>query len=478
MRIPTPLGIILAASLVFLTGCSSKVLREDAPYIAGEDDEILLVPEMRAVWLATVNGIDWPSPDDGPEAQKEKLSSMIRSIRATGCNTVFFQVVSNMDALYPSALLPWSHVLTGRQGVDPGYDPLALAVELCRENGLQIHAWINPLRAGPDTMERTSGHVVKAHPGWVRKYRSSYYLDPALAEVRDFLGDIATELLKKYDLDGIHIDDYFYPAGFRDKNLTWDDSAQYKREGKGLTLDEWRFSNINRTVEALYEATHEADPEALFGVSPGGRMVNTLALYADPSVWVKEGTVDYIIPQIYWQHGHRIADFPTVLESWREVAGDVPVLGGLAAYRYGQTGFERLSEFSDQVEKCRGASFVVGHSWFSAKCILDKDFSSFLREGPYRRDALPPTLGRTGMLLATPTVRVTGRTISWIPVFGVDSYAVFELEKIGEGRWYASLVQNSRERSFRGEARKNYVVMSVKGKYHSRMSDPIFISTF
>ena len=192
--------------------------------------------EFRAAWLATVKGIDWPRHEkdaDGNEiidskADQEALVKMITDIKNVGCNVLLFQVVSNMDALYPSEILPWCHIVTGTQGQDPGYDPLAIAIKTCRELGLEIHAWINPLRCGPSDMERDSSHVVLAHPNLVQIYKDAYYLDPANPAAREYLTSIICELLEKYDLDGIHIDDYFYPAGFQDDQDTWDDSDQYQ----------------------------------------------------------------------------------------------------------------------------------------------------------------------------------------------------------------------------------------------------------
>ena len=349
--------------------------------------------EVRIAWLTTVKGIDWPRHEKDStgaeiidiQADKEALTQIIKDIKDVGCNTVFFQVVSNMDAIYPSEILPWSHVLTGKQGEDPGYDPLEIAVKTCRSLGLSIHAWLNPLRCGPADMERDSSHVVIARPELTQKYGDAWFLDPALPEVRRHLSSIIEELMVNYDLDGIHIDDYFYPSGFQEKQGTWEDAAQYEayqREGGDLDREQWRFANINACVAAMYNTTHKYG--GTFGISPGGRLVNTLRLYADPRCWVEEGTVDYLIPQIYWQHGHPIADFPTVLASWEEIVGDVPMYVGLGAYRLGQKGFESTDEFKKQLEECRQAPWVKGHAWFSTKCILTDEFRTFLKEGPYK----------------------------------------------------------------------------------------------
>ena len=354
--------------------------------------------EARIAWLTTVKGIDWPRHEKDStgaeiidfQADKEALVKIIGDIKDVGCNTVFFQLVSNMDAIYPSKILPWSHVLTGTQGVDPGYDPLALAIETCRSLGLEIHAWLNPLRCGAEDMQRDSSHIVITHPEMIQTYNKSYFLDPALPQTREHLSSIIAELLDNYDLDGIHIDDYFYPEGFQANQGTWEDADQYEEyqnEGGELDREGWRFANINACVAAMYNTTHSY-PGKVFGISPGGRLVNTVRLYADPRFWIEEGTIDYLIPQIYWQHGHPIADFFTVLNSWEEIMKDVPMYVGLAAYRLGQKGFESVDEFKKQIEECRQASWVKGHAWFSTKCILTDEFKKFLKEGPYSDSSL------------------------------------------------------------------------------------------
>ena len=473
-RFYTPIVFII---LFALASCSPKIVDSDALLRYNpETDSIFVENEVRAVWLATVNGIDWPDPKDDASTQQTKLRNLIRDISETGCNTVYFQVVSNMDALWPSKILPWSHVLTGTQGKDPGYDPLLLAIEECRDRGLQIHAWINPLRCGSASAERSSKHVVKSHPKWIQKYKNSLYLDPSLPEVRDHLANIATELLSNYDLDGIHIDDYFYPDGLQTDSNSWDDSAQFKKTGAGKTLDEWRFSNINSCVKALSDATHSAKAGAIFGVSPGGRLVNTVRLYADPRFWVEENSIDYLIPQIYWQHGHPIADFPTVLESWKEIVKDVPMLTGLAAYRYGENGFEHLSEFEAQVSECRESPWVMGHAWFSTKSILKDDFKKLLRDTLYAQEVLVPSLGKTsGPIPGTPEVRVEGTTLRWERTSFAKEYAVYRLSRMTGGYWWAELVQKGPSRVFNGRPATNYAVLAYSGKDKSKMSTPVFI---
>lgn len=347
---------------------------------ASPDDEV------RGAWLATVVGLDWPDSTFVPIAQQLKLVEQIRELAELGCNTVFFQVVSNMDALYPSDILPWSSVLTGTEGVNPGYDPLELAVKAAHECGMKIHAWINPLRVSRQLSDvHCATHVSKTHPAWVQRYGRTLYLDPGIPDAVKFLKSIAEEIMGRYDVDGLHIDDYFYPDGLQKAQRSWKLDS-WRRYGKGARLDAWRYSTVNAVVKMLSEVSHTLKPGSRFGVSPSGRLANTLRLYADPRMWVAEGSVDYLAPQIYWAIDRPDnAAFGTVLDSWKDIARGVPVYVGIAAYKHDDAynkgldvPFASFGEFYRQLELCRNAPWVKGHIWFRTKYILDNDFKSYI----------------------------------------------------------------------------------------------------
>ncbi|MCR5520067.1 MAG: family 10 glycosylhydrolase [Bacteroidales bacterium] len=349
--------------------------------------------EFRGVWLATVAGLDWPDCNELAIVQQLRLIEQIKGLRELGCNTLIFQVVSNMDALYPSRLLPWSAVLTGKEGQDPYYDPLALAVQVAHDCGMQIHAWINPLRVCRDDITpHDSSHVSISHPEWVQNYRHKLYLDPGNPEVVEFLRSIAKEIVENYAIDGLHIDDYFYPDGLQKDGNGWRNDM-FELYGKGKALDEWRFGTINNVVRVLYETTHECKPDLVFGVSPSGRLVNTCRLYADPRMWVDEGTVDYLAPQIYWAIGRGdAAAFEQVLDSWSFVSKGVPVYVGLAAYKYAQeinkgldAPYLSLAEFKRELELCRKSWYVKGHIWFRTLDVLRDDFRSYILSELYEQ---------------------------------------------------------------------------------------------
>lgn len=347
--------------------------------------------ELRGAWIATVEGLDWPDKELNHFAQRSNLIKMIEQLAKTGCNTVFFQVVSEMDAMYSSDLLPWSRHLTGVEGISPYFDPLAIATLAAHEHGMKIHAWINPLRVSrSDTITRAPDCIKYIHPEWVKDFKGKEYLDPGNPEVARFLSEITSEIMERYDVDGLHIDDYFYPDGLQDDDSLWDDAVLYKEYGGGKSLKEWRFSNIDRVVKTLYETVHAVRPDAEFGVSPAGRIANTSRLYADPRRWARGGYVDYLIPQIYWSMDRGdFAAFPRVLKEWQGLGVDIYV--GIAAYKHDpfyyrrkkEAGYRNFLEFKREIDLCRSAKGVYGHVWFRTQYILKDDFRRYIRNNIY-----------------------------------------------------------------------------------------------
>ncbi|MBQ7251964.1 MAG: family 10 glycosylhydrolase [Kiritimatiellae bacterium] len=352
--------------------------------------------EVRAVWIATADipSPDWPVSRGDPDRQKEELARLIRQLKGLGLDTVYFQVVSAGDALYPSAILPWSRVLTGREGGEPGYDPLAVAVRTARECGMRIHAWINPLRADNslDTVH-AARHVLRTHPEWCHRHRDRVWLDPGEPAVRAHVASIAREIVSRYAVDGLQIDDYFYPDGLRGKAAAegWDDRALFARHGGGRDLDRWRTENIDALVRDLHAAVHGAAAgPVVFGVSPAGRQVNSLRLYANPSHWVEAGTVDYLVPQIYWASDRADeAAFARALAEWKPLARKVPVYAGLAAYKHdpradgafaspADRAFRAKEEFARQLAVCRSSGWVGGAAWFRARHLFTTDLAQYL----------------------------------------------------------------------------------------------------
>lgn len=474
-----------------------------------EKDSVSIPFEFRGAWLSTVESIDWPkvkielsTKDKGKisrqrEQQKKDLVTLITKIKRSGCNAVMFQVVSNSDALYPSKILQWAPSLTDIPGEGPGYDPLALAVKTAHSLGMEIHAWINPLRIGKLDLPRRQDNICYKKPELVQEHGQKLYWDPGQPKVREYLGALAEEIMSKYDLDGLHIDDYFYPDGLKGtgeqaqpkKNeRVWNDEALFQKYGEGKTLDEWRESNIDEIVRIMHEAVHKTRPDAVFGVSPAGRLVNTQALYADPRNWAAQGTIDYLIPQIYWQHGHQIADFKKVLDSWSGILNDVPVIVGMAAYRFKSKAFPEFSEYELQVEECRQAPFligperqnVIGQCWFTTHNIITDEFTSSMINSFYKEDMIAPGFGKEKTILQSPEVFRMGHHLRWSEVPGADSFAIYRLEEGGttpEGGiiWKAVLQEKLHGFIYKCKEAGNYIVLACRRGTHSQRSNVIYI---
>lgn len=309
--------------------------------------------EMRGVWVSSVYNLDYPSsPTTDPDKLKAEADEILDNCVKWGLNAVFLQVRPSGDALYKSDLFPWSKYLTGSVGTAPqdGFDPLEYWVEAAHKRGLELHAWINPYRItrGKDTEwnQLPSTHPAKMNPDWVVKYTDgNYYFNPGIPEVRDLVTRGAVEIVQNYDVDGLHMDDYFYPG------TDFNDAATYQKYGSSFSnIADFRRDSVNQLVAQLDTAVHNIDPDIQFGISPSGIWANKstdprgsntngsehyVSSYADSLYWIENGLVDYIIPQIYWEIGHKLADFATLADWWNDaVAGsDVHLYIGMGAYR-------------------------------------------------------------------------------------------------------------------------------------------------
>jgi uncharacterized lipoprotein YddW (UPF0748 family) len=294
--------------------------------------------EFRAVWVATVGNMDWPSrPGLSTEQQQAEMIALLDRLAALRMNAIVLQVRPAADALYQSSLEPWSDVLTGEMGraPEPFYDPLAFAVAEAHKRGLEMHAWINPYRAkNTSTRTMSDGHISRTHPELVRKYGSFLWMDPGDPAVRSITTSVVMDLVRRYDIDGVHMDDYFYPypetqngreLDFPD-DVTW---ARYQRTGGLLSRDDWRRQNVDLLVQGLGDSIHAIKPWVRYGVSPFGiwrpghpasvRGFDQYAkLYADARKWLNEGWVDYFTPQLYWAIDRPEQSYPVLLKWWTE----------------------------------------------------------------------------------------------------------------------------------------------------------------
>jgi uncharacterized lipoprotein YddW (UPF0748 family) len=325
---------ILAAVLLLPTLLSAA----ETAFVASD-----LVPppparEFRAAWIATVANIDWPSKPGLPVAQqKAELVALLDRAAQLHLNAVLFQVRPVCDAFYASPLEPWSEYLTGVQGraPQPFYDPLALAVAEAHRRGLELHAWFNPFRAAhPEAKSPPArNHVTQTHPEIIRRYGKQIWLDPGEPEAQARAVNAVLDVVKRYDVDGIVFDDYFYPYPEKNRgggDLDFPDDASWKKSGaaSGLSRDDWRRDNVNRLIQRVSQSVKAAKPWVQFGVSPFGiwrpqnppqiRGLDAYAkLYADARKWLASGWVDYLAPQLYWPVAQREQSFPVLLNWWR-----------------------------------------------------------------------------------------------------------------------------------------------------------------
>lgn len=346
--------------------------------------------EMRGAWLTTVVNLDWPSSRNLNVAQQQQeLVEILDDLKKAGKNAIFFQVRSEADAMFPSPYEPWSYWLTGEQGraPEPFYDPLRFVITEAHLRGMEVHAWLNPYRAhrNLDLYPHHETHIARTRPEWILKFPSNsgtyVMLNPALDEVNAFLEDIVTDLVRRYDLDGIHFDDYFYPYS---PAISTEDLPIFEQDSRGFTdINDWRRDNINRMVRRINDAIKEVDPQVKFGISPFGIRKNSDAgtrggegyhlIFADPLQWLKDGTIDYIAPQLYWNRAHEAAPYEPLLNWWAEVSSEHNrhVYIGLAPYRLGEPFNWEAEEIGSQIRINRMSdSPVHGNIFFRSRNIM------------------------------------------------------------------------------------------------------------
>ncbi|MDQ8168244.1 MAG: family 10 glycosylhydrolase [Gemmatimonadota bacterium] len=376
-----------------------------------------LAREFRGVWVASVANIDWPSKRtlSTAEQQAELIALLDRAV-ALKLNAVLFQVRPAADALYASKLEPWSEYLTGAQGRAPVpyWDPLAFAITEAHARHLELHAWFNPYRARHTDARSplAASHIGKTSPKLVKKYGGYLWMDPGEPTVRARTLRVVLDVVKRYDVDGIHIDDYFYPYPENDKRgkeIAFPDDRSFKRyraEGGTLTRADWRRRNVDLLVEELHAGIHKAKPWVRFGISPFGiwrpgypaqiRGFDAYnKLHADARRWLREGWVDYFTPQLYWPTTKREQAYPALLDWWvgENVLGRHMWPGNFTSRAGGVgSGAFSVTELVEQIRVTRGQAGATGNVHFSMKSFLTNQagMNDTLRAGPYAQTALVP----------------------------------------------------------------------------------------
>ncbi|MEV5569773.1 family 10 glycosylhydrolase [Spirillospora sp. NPDC052269] len=469
-------GAVLA--LATATGCMSAFggTRKDTPAAVRAECAATSAPgdsrtrQLRAMWIATVGGTDWPTDPSKPAAQQRtRFTRLLDTARAMNLNAVVVQIRPDADAFYRSPYEPWSAVLTGTPGKDPGYDVLAFMVKEAHARNLEFHAWFNPYRVAqdPDRSKLAAGSPARKHPDWVRAYGDQLWYDPGLPQVRDLATNAVMDVVHKYDIDAVHFDDYFYPYP---ESGDFPDAATYRAHGHGVAKADWRRRNVDTLVRTLSGRIHQAKPWVRFGISPfgvwrnkstdpGGSDTHALQsyddIYADTRGWIRNRWIDYVTPQLYWPIGDHAADYRTLVGWWsRQVAGTgVQLSIGQAGYRVGESGsWRKTDELSRHLTLNARHPEVRGDIFFSASDIArnQRGFAARVRADHYQRPAIPPAAPPAGHKPQAPApvhdVRAATATtgkgvqISWAPAgTGPDdagrtvAYAIYRRDGRGAG---------------------------------------------
>ncbi|MBE6248329.1 MAG: hypothetical protein E7106_03640 [Prevotella sp.] len=359
--------------------------------------------EFRGAWIQCVNG---QFRGMGTERMQKTLTYQLDELKKDGCNVIIFQVRPECDALYESSIEPWSYYLTGEQGSRPYpyWDPLQWMIEQCHKRGMELHAWINPYRAKTKAAHVNAvNHVVVQHPEWTFQYDGLTLLNPALKQCRDYICQVVKDIVDRYDVDGLHIDDYFYP--YPVPGVAIPDKANFQANNYGLeNQGDWRRLNVNLFIEQLYQTVHSAKPWVKVGISPfgiyrnqkndpNGSRTNGLQnyddLYADVLLWDREGWMDYCVPQLYWEIGNKAADYEELIHWWNANITKSDLYIGEDIERTAKFNqMARKMELHTQMPRIKGTVL-----WY-AKAAVDNvgNYGTKLRTNYWRYPALQPTM--------------------------------------------------------------------------------------
>lgn len=469
-RISKFLSLVLAVTLVLSQGYN--VFAAAIP-----TQTIVKKSEFRAVWMPTTYNIDWPqiSSTVTADQQKQQYMDKLDTLKSAGMNAVIFQVRPMGDAFYPSSYAPWSAFLTGTQGTSPGYDPLQFTLEEAHKRNMEFQAWFNPFRISDSGSFNVTDYInklpstspLKAHPEWIVKYsgngKTYFWLNPGIPDVRTYVENTILEVVNKYDIDGVHLDDYYYPYPITNTDYTvvdFPDNNEFASYGTGYTNKaDWRRDNINKFISELYSKIKDSKSYVKFGVSPfgiwrngtsvGGSDTNGFSsydsIYSDSLKWVKSGWLDYIIPQIYWDFGNTAADYGKLIDWWTaQVSGkNISLYIGHAAYKIGDSTYgshwTNPDEVPNQVNYNRQFDTIKGDAFYSSKDMLANKLGIMdrLRNDTYKYPALIPAMPwKDSTSPASPVIQNVQNTASGIQVQWLDKSsgdaAYFVLYRFGE----------------------------------------------
>lgn len=402
--------------------------------------------DMRAVWISTVYSADYPSVTNNAEAQQNEFIQKLEQAQALGLNTVVVQVRPKGDAFYESGLNPWSAVLTGVQGMDPGYDPMAFMIEETHKRGMEFHAWMNPYRittSGTDLTALSADNMARQNPDWILSYNNALYYNPAKEEVKDYICDTVAEIVENYDVDAIHFDDYFYPSNY---------PLPEGEDREGATANE-RREHVDDLIKGVYKTIKKINPAVEFGISPMGIWKNSTSdaegsatkgaegyysVFGDAKKWVEKGWVDYIVPQIYWEQGNTAADYETLVKWWSDVVDGTDVKLYIGHGIYKDVVAAEIAEQMTVNEKYN----VDGSFFFSLRDLLNNRqgcadaVQAYYEEAdtpawtePEPEEEIPVTIEKKQAYAARAKVTVDGKAVEF-QTYTIDDYTYFKLRDI------------------------------------------------
>ena len=428
--------------------------------------------EFRAAWIQSVNGQFRGMPT---EKLKQNLIGQLNSLQKAGINAIIFQVRPEADALYASRLEPWSRFLTGVQGKapEPYWDPMQFMIDECHKRGMEFHAWINPYRTKTTLKsELAPNHVYNIHPEWFVTYGDQLYFDPALPESRRHISMVVSDIVSRYDVDAIHMDDYFYPYPIKGKDFP--DDASFARFGGGFSnKGDWRRSNVNVLIKKLHETIREIKPWVKFGVSPFGIYRNESSdplgsktkglqnyddLYADVLLWAREGWIDYNIPQIYWHIGHPVADYETLVKWWARNTENRPLFIGQSVMNTVQNADPKnpsINQLPRKMALQRAYQTIGGSCQWPASAVIENagKYRDALIAEYHKYPALPPVFDFMDN-------EAPGKVRKMKPIWTEDGYILF---------WTAPKYKEEMNRAVQ------YVVYRFDAKEKVNIDDPSHI---
>lgn len=445
--------------------------------------------ELRGAWVATVVNLDWPSkPGLSVNAQKKELVDLFNKLEKLNFNAVIFQVRPECDAFYKSSFEPWSYWLSGKQGQAPKpfYDPLKFAIEQAHQRGMELHAWLNPFRAVRKVglYKISKRHISKRHPEWVIKIRDFKFLNPGLPEVRDYVNKVVMDIITRYNVDGIHFDDYFYP--YPPGSITTEDYKTFRKYSRRIkNIKDWRRGNINLLISEIYKNIKKKKPFVKFGVSPFGIWKNGIPkgtkgfdaysrIYADAVDWLNSKTVDYLAPQLYWQFGGK-QDFGKLLSWWGAESNGRHIYAGLALYKAAKW---KSSELERQIKFIRKQRNSQGSIFFRAKLLFSniKNITDSLQFNYYRYKAIPPSMDWVENTFPSPPTNFTVNYYSnFKSVFSWENSSTFQNNNV---KYITYQFNNKINLSTKVNYSSNIIDISNKNYWNYKKVDSKILKSF